>query len=146
MTRCVFRPTMSTVMTLAPHPRSTAANLLRLLAAWLAAIVLVQGISAAQALGLGPLHRHNAASAHDDHRHDGAQRHHHAAVDASVLPAGQDLDFDAAAFALTAALALMAVGAVHRARDPRRHVWRGAPAWAWLTAVTAALRRPPRRA
>ena len=129
-------------MTLAPHPRSTAANLLRLLAAWLAAIVLVQGISAARALGLGPLHLHSTASA--QHRHDGAQRHHHAAVDASVLPAGQDPDFDTAAFALTAALALMAVGTVHRARDPRRHVWRGAPPWAWRTTVPAPALKPPR--
>ena len=45
-------------MYLAPHDRSTAAALLRYLAVWLAMIVFVQGLSAAQALGSGPLHRH----------------------------------------------------------------------------------------
>lgn len=131
-------------MTLALHPRSTAANLLRLLAVWLAAIVLVQGIAAAQALGLGPLHRHSDASARHDHRHDGAQRHHHATVDASVLPAGQDPDFDATAFALTAALALMALGQSRFVSDTRRHVWRAAPTWAWRTAIPAPALKPPR--
>jgi hypothetical protein len=134
---------MRTVMTLAPHPRSTVANLLRLLAAWLAAIVLVQGISAARALGLGPLHRHIDASAQHDHHHGVAERHHHVA-DASVLPAGQDPDFNAAAFALTAALALMALGHARFAADARRHVWRAALAWGWRTIVPALLLRPPK--
>ena len=100
------------VTMLAPHPRSTAAELMRLLAVWLAAIVLVQGVAAAQALGFGPLHRHTAAALHDDHHHhDGAQRHHHAASDGSMLAvAAAEPAFDAAAFALVAALALMALG------------------------------------
>jgi ABC-type nickel/cobalt efflux system permease component RcnA len=148
MTRCVSGPTMRTVMTLAPHPRSTVANLLRLLAVWVAAIVLVQGIGAAQALGRGPLHRHVEASAaqHDDHHHHRvAERHHHATVDASVLPVGQDIDFDAVAFALTAALGLVALGHWRFAADTRRHVWRAALAWAWRTSVPALLLRPPKQ-
>ena len=131
-------------MTLAPHPRSTAANLLRLLAAWLAAIVLVQGFGAARALGLGPLHRHGETAAHPEHRHGQAERHHHTHADAGVLPAGQDLDFNAAAFALTAALALMALGQSRVVSDTRRHVWRAALTWAWCTATPALLHRPPR--
>jgi hypothetical protein len=134
---------MRTVMTLAPHPRSTVANLLRLLAVWLAAIMLVQGIAAAQMLGLGPLHRHSATAADHEHHHGGAQRHHHAA-DAGVLPAGQDPDFNAAAFALTAALALMALGHPRFAADARRHVWRAALPWAWRAIVPALLLRPPK--
>ena len=131
-------------MTLTPHPRSTAANLLRWLAAWLAAIMLMQGIAAAQALGLGPLHRHAAPAAQHDQHHDGAARHHHA-VDASVLPAGQELEFDATAFALTVALALMALGQSRWVSDTRRHVWRAARAWAWRTVTPALLLRPPRQ-
>jgi hypothetical protein len=131
-------------MTFAPRPRSTAADLLRLLAVWLAAIVLLQGIAAAQALGLGPLHRHGQTAAHHEHHHGSAERHHHAHADASVLAAGQDLDFDATAFALTAALALMALGHSRRVSDARRHVWRAAPAWAWRTTTPSLLLRPPR--
>jgi ABC-type nickel/cobalt efflux system permease component RcnA len=131
-------------MTLAPHARSTAADLLRLLAAWLAAIVLVQGIGAAQALGHGPLHRHGETATHHEHHHGSAERHHHAPTDASVLPAGQDLDFDAAAFALTAALALMALGPMRFASGTGRHVWRAALAWTWRTFTPALLRRPPK--
>jgi hypothetical protein len=133
-------------MTLAPHPRSTAADLLRLLAAWLAAIVLVQGIAAALALGHGPLHRHLVVAAPDHHHHDGAERHHHA-LDAGVLTlAAADPAPDEAAFALVAALALLAFAVARLAPDTRRHVWRAAPAWAWLPTLTAPPRRPPRRA
>ncbi len=129
-------------MTLAPHPRSTAASLLRLLAAWLAAIVLVQGFGAAQALGLGPLHRHQHAGA--VHHHDSIERHHHAPADASVLVSAEDPDFNAAAFALTAALALMAIGRARFDAGTRCHVWRAAPAWAWRTSTPALLLRPPK--
>jgi ABC-type nickel/cobalt efflux system permease component RcnA len=131
-------------MTLAPHSRSTAADLLRLVAVWLAAIVLMQGIAAAQALGHGPLHRHADSTAQHERQHHGvAERHHHAA-DVSVLPAGQDPDFNAAAFALTAALALMALGHPRFAADARRHVWRAALPWAWRAFTPALLLRPPK--
>jgi hypothetical protein len=130
----------------APRPRSTAADLLRLAAAWLAAIVLVQGLAAAQALGLGPLHRHRDAAVAHDHRHATAERHHHEAADASVVAeATADAAIDSTAFALTAALALMALGVARRqASDPRRHVWRAAMSWAWRTTVPASPRKPPR--
>jgi hypothetical protein len=132
-------------MTLAPRPHSTAADLLRLLAAWLAAIVLVQGIGAAQALGLGPLHRHGPTATQHEHHHGMAERHHHGRADASVLPAGHDLDFNAAAFALVAAWALMALGQWRWMSDTRRHVWRAALAWAWRTTTPALLLRPPQQ-
>lgn len=131
---------------LAPRPRSTVADLLRLAAAWLAAIVLVQGLAAAQALGAGPLHRHRDGVAAHEHMHATAERHHHHGADASVVAdAATDAAIDGAAFALTAALALMALGvALRHATDPRRHVWRAAVSWAWQTNVPAGLRKPPR--
>ena len=111
-------------MQLSPLPHSTAADLLRVLAGWLVLIFALQGVAAAHALGSGPLHRH-AVSQHatwqgksQTHHHDTAQRHHHASGDASggtsidssvqSTPASTD-GMDAAAFALTAALALLAV-------------------------------------
>lgn len=133
-------------MMLAPRPRSTAADLLRLAAAWLAAIVLLQGLAAAHALGAGPLHRHRDGVAAHEHMHAAVERHHHHAADASVVAdAATDAAIDGAALALTAALALMALGAALRQpNDPRRHVWRAAAPWAWYTTVPAGLRKPPR--
>lgn len=140
---------------LSPRPRSTLTDLLRLAAAWLAAVVLVQGVAAAQALGLGPLHVHRPAeawTADAAHRHhDGAERHVHAAFDADVQLAGPAGDLgegiDGTAFALTAALALMAVGASQRRTDvSRRHVWRAAPAPGWRSTTPALEPKPPRRA
>jgi hypothetical protein len=137
---------MRTVMTLAPHPRSTAANLLRLLAAWLVAIILVQGIAAAQALGLGALHRHVAASAHTPHHHDGAERHHHERFEPSTLRAEPDAALDAAATRLAAALALLVIPAARASADAGQHVFRAAAAWACATWVADTELRPPRRA
>lgn len=135
-------------MMLAPPPRSTAADLVRWLACWLAVIFLVQGLGAAQALGRGPLHRHaesQAAAPH--HHHDAAERHQHGAQDLSVLPVAnaQDDAVDAGAFALVAALSLMAMGIAHARRDTRRHVWRPAPAWAWRAHLPALVLKPPRQ-
>ena len=136
---------------------ATLTDLLRLGACWLAAIVLLQALAAAQALGQGPLHRHREASASVavstvPHAHSAAERHAHAASDADVVPlAGSLLDdaaaaVDHAAFALTAALALMlsALGAI-ATPDRRRHVWRAAAPWGWRPVVPAGPRRPPRR-
>lgn len=141
---------------LSPRPRSTLADLLRLAAAWLMVVVLVQGLAAAHALGLGPLHVHrsngtDATQAAHGH-HDTAERHVHLAFDAGLqLVAGTAGDLgegiDAAAFALTAALALMALGKLPaRPSDSRRHVWRAAPAPGWRSTTPAAALKPPRRA
>ena len=134
-------------MTLAPHPRSTAADLLRLLAVWLAAIVLAQGVAAAQALGHGPLHRHlrDLAVAPGHHHHDGAERHHHADDAGVIALADAQPAFDDAAFALVAALALMTLASARLTSDTRCHVWRATTAWSWLTAVNPPPRKPPRR-
>jgi MYXO-CTERM domain-containing protein len=135
-------------MLLAPRPRSTAGDLVRLLACWLALIVFLQCIGAAQALGRGPLHRHveGSASTHD-HHHDAAERHHHAAQDLSVQVLANDPGetIDTGAFALVAALALMALAVARVWRDRRRHVWRPALAWACSTHIPSTLRKPPRQ-
>jgi len=140
---------------LSPRPRSTVSDLLRLAAAWLAAVVLVQGVAAALALGMGPLHVHRPDGAHapglEQRHHDTAERHVHATFDASAQyfgPAG-DLGegIDGTAFALTAALALMAIGAtLARPADTRRHVWRAAPVPGWRSTTPALALKPPRPA
>ena len=138
-------------MQLSPLPHSTAADLLRVLAGWLVLIFALQGVAAAHALGSGPLHRH-AVSQHatwqgksQTHHHDTAQRHHHASGGTSVqsTPASTD-GMDAAAFALTAALALLAVAGLRTGVDPRSHVLRGSGGWSLCQAWLARLRRPPK--
>ena len=138
---------------LSPRPRSTASDLMRLAAAWLAAVVLVQGVAAALALGMGPLHVHRPDTAREsglEHRHHAtAERHVHAAFDASALFFGPAVDagegVDGTAFALTAALALMAIGAtLARPADTRRHVWRAAPEPGWRSTTPALALKPPR--
>jgi hypothetical protein len=135
----------------APRPHSTAADLVRLLVCWLTAIMLLQGVAAAQALGRGPLHRHSeaanlAVAQHHHHYHGAAERHHHTSGDRGVLPVpSADASFDAAAFAITAALVLMAIATARAAiADPRRHVWRAAALWAWRTTVPVLPLKPPR--
>lgn len=125
---------------LSPRRDSTAADLLRLLAGWLVVVVVLQGLQAARLLAFGPLHRHAGVHAH----HDGAERHWHAPAEAAV-PADGAADWDAGAFALTAALALMALGVARSAPDARRHVWRAAPAWALACSTAPPPERPPRR-
>lgn len=132
-------------MTLAPHPRSTAADLMRLLAVWLAAIVLVQGIGAAQALGHGPLHRHLVAAPEHHHHHDGAERHHHADDVGMLTLVAADPALDEAAFALVAALMLLALGLGLNVLLAHGHVLRAASSWARRNHVTAPLLKPPRR-
>ncbi|MEO5771849.1 MAG: hypothetical protein ABIQ29_07250 [Burkholderiaceae bacterium] len=138
-------------MTLSPHVRSTAAALLRWFATWLALIVLVQGLAAADARGSGPLHHHrqSGVAMQQGHHHDGAERHHHSAENAqgsAVAVAETEPSVESGAFAITAALALMAlVGWRIHARTPRT-VLRPAPAWAWRTNLPATPRKPPRPA
>jgi hypothetical protein len=130
----------------APRPSSTAADLMRLLAVWLAAILLVQGLAAGLALGAGPLHRHGSAAvrAHDQlHQHDGAERHHHRTDDASVVAQAEPA-LDASALALVAALALMAFSILRFALAAQRPVWAAAMQRFWRSAVPAPPRKPPR--
>lgn len=141
-------------MTLAPHRRSAAAELLRVVAVWLAVTVLLQGFAAARALGLGPLHRHHeqlapghAVLAHR-HQHDGAERHHHDRVAHDVSPVDWlEQGLDDAAFALTAALALMVSGSVAVARMAApRLVWCPAESWAFCSRTPDRPLKPPRLA
>lgn len=146
---------------------SRASSLLQVLASYLCLILVVQGWAAAAALGAGPLHRHAPAPpvllappappvllaplafSHHGHAHAHATgaRHHHAAADRSVAheadPAGA---FDAVAFALTSALALLALDTPRAPAERRRqhHVLQATPAWAAKLAQLAQPYRPPR--
>jgi hypothetical protein len=95
------------------RPHSTAGDLLRLAALWLAAILIVQGVAAAVALGAGPLHHHrqrqHLPTDTHAHAHAAGERHHHAAGDAAVVAeADPAASWSDAAGALLAALALLA--------------------------------------
>jgi ABC-type nickel/cobalt efflux system permease component RcnA len=143
-------------MLLSPRRASTCADLLRLLAMWMAAVLLAQGCAAATARGEGPRHVHRAAAAYDlwahahhhhhHHHHDGAERHHHVVNDASVLASPGDAmnDADAAALALAAAFALLALPAGRAASSVDGRVWHTAPGWALNAASLARLTKPPR--
>ena len=127
-------------------------TVLKVLASYLVAILLLQGLAAAFALGAGPLHRHQSAPAataarlfsHHDHFHASNQRHHHATGDGTVAAdAAAQEAADAAALALTAALSLLAVQTPQaRAANPS-HVLHAAPPWFWHTVLTLPLMRPP---
>lgn len=129
---------------LSPRRDTTAADLLRWMAGWLVVVVALQGLQAARLLAFGPLHRHDAVHGHA--AHTGQQRHWHAAADAAIPADGAAADWDAAAFALTAALALMALGLARGGADRRRHVWRAASPWALAVTHAPPPERPPRPA
>jgi hypothetical protein len=141
-------------MNLSPRHHSTLGDLLRLLAVWIAVVVLVQGFAAAWARTEGPLHRHRAEGtasllAHRQH-HSEAQRHYHAGADASVLSAAADAalqeGLDAAASALAAAFALLATALALRPAGSPGRVWHAALAWANQGTTVEPLLKPPRRA
>jgi hypothetical protein len=135
-------------MMLSARPESTAADLMRLVCAWLAACLLVQGLAAGLTLGAGPLHRHaapNSARADDaHHHHDGAERHHHRADDGSVIEDAAPA-LDHAALALVAALALLAFATMRATSDPRRHARPQALPAVWRSTTPVPLLRPPQR-
>lgn len=148
-------------MLLAPRPDTTTADLLRLLAFWLMLVLAAQGVAAAWALAQGPLHRHRegaavAAVVHDrghlPHRHGqhaAGQRHHHAWDDRSVQIERGPADIDSAAFALTAALSLLALAAAGLWRgggEARRHVRRAVEPRQATSVDLPFWLRPPRRA
>lgn len=112
----------SAMTMLSPRPRSTAADLMRLLAVWLAAILFAQGFGAALALGEGPLHRHREGGPAHAHAHATGERHHHAAGDRSVIADADIADaLEAAGAALACALGLLALAASRFWADGRRH-------------------------
>ena len=139
-------------MTPTRRPPPYTPYLLKVLASYLAVIVLVQALSAAFALGAGPLHRHRPVPGsmagvlflHHDHAHATGQRHHHAAHDTTVAPdAAEQEAADAARLALTAALSLLALHTPRTTPDLRSHVMLAAPGWSWQTVSTVPLYRPP---
>jgi hypothetical protein len=138
-----------------PTRPATASEWLRVVAAYLAVILALQGLAAAWALGSGPTHRHRElpgtaarllSHAEQQHRdwHATGVHHQHAAADASVLPAADEDSLNTLAFALTAALALMAFGLVLPRPARAGAVWQAAPGWAWRTGLLQALFKPPR--
>jgi hypothetical protein len=111
-------------MLTAARPRSTAADLLRLLAIWMAVILCAQGAAAAWALGAGPRHHHRPAAPEQGHVHAHAEseRHHHAGEDPSVVADADAAEaLEAAARALAAALSHLAPGGAHHWADGRSH-------------------------
>jgi len=129
------------------------ADLARVLACWLAVILLAQGLAALQTLVRGPAHRHVAASpapewaptAHPTTHalsHALGEAHHHAADEVAV-PAGTEAGLDAAACVLMAALAALAVSygwAASTTRGGRAM----SVAWALAENEPPPPRRPPR--
>lgn len=129
---------------------------MKLLASYLVAVLLLQGLAAAFALGAGPLHRHRGAPTSTavalfshaemraEHHHGNSQRHHHSPGDSTVaLDAAAQEAADSAALALTAALSLLAVQTPRIQADNRSHVQHAAPLWFWHTVLTLPLARPP---
>ena len=133
-------------MLLSPTRRSTAADLLRLAACWLAVILLVQGLQGAINLGTGPRHAHDALAVRAmAHRHDSYERHHHTVDDRSLRTDGSADDaLDSVAFALAAALALMVLASTRRTAGDGRHVLRATAVASWRSAFAPPRRRPPR--
>ena len=140
-------------MLLSPRRDSTFADLLRLVAVWIAVIVLVQGCAAVFARASGPAHEHRRDSrsglfAHR-HHHDESARHHHAAGDSTVIAratAAAEEGLDATTAALVAAFALMLLGRIFRASSQATHAWRAALARCPRSTSLEPLLKPPRPA
>lgn len=151
-----------------PRTRPATRSLLRVLAGYVAAILLVQALAAAMALGAGPAHQHRAHGqaqptaapslavvvfSHRDllhaQAHASGERHHHAVGDHSVVhdrTAPEALDL--AAQALGSALALLALdngAGVAASANGHRHVLRAAPGWAGTSVTPDGPYRPPRQ-
>ncbi len=143
-----------------------ASALLRLVAIYVACLLAWQGLAAAIALGQGPLHRHRTAVASvvapllqhgradvhahaDAHAHADNRRHLHASHDASVVhmaaSAGEEAP-DLLAFALTSAMALLALGSRAVRQATHSAVMCPHRPWALKPAPAALPFRPPRAA
>jgi hypothetical protein len=138
---------------------STARDLARLLLGWLAAIVFVQALAAAQGVVQGPLHRHvpaqrtgpsfaSLAFAHaeaEGHVHVGWARHLHVGADAATAVVQDDeQSLGATAAAALAAMAAVLIGIGAFTPDRRRHVMRASPGWNLACACLLPPERPPR--
>lgn len=136
-------------MNLSPRTCSRLADLLRILATWLAVVLVMQGFQGARALGAGPQHTHRADVGHAAqraHSHGGLERHYHELGDPSVQrvgPADEGLP-DATSLALTLAMALMAFAAHRQGVARTEHLLHEAQLWFCCSVVAPPLRRPPR--
>ena len=139
-------------MTRPRPPRRPAADAARLVAVYVALILLWQCIAAAAALGAGPLHRHistapslsAAVFSHHAQAHLSGQRHVHAPTDSSVVALPAEDTPDLLAFALTSALALLALDSPRPSAHAIGAVQCAALAWACTTARASLPFRPPR--
>jgi hypothetical protein len=133
-----------------PSDCSNIRSLARLLAGWMAVIVLLQGLAAACAIVIGPQHRHAAAAkgVAIEHVHDGAQRHHHRIDDMSVLHEGAPLDtgeLAAAGTVLLCAFSAVLTSALVWSGSAPRHVGSATALWAPTSRHVAPPKRPPRQ-
>ncbi len=135
-----------------------ARDLARLLASWVAAIVLVQAMASAVGAVQGPRHVHASAAAFsslfvhatadahavDHHDHGGWARHVHTSPtpDPSLPDDAQDLGA-AASLVLAAMVALGAVRSELRIAEAG-HVLRASTAWSLITHAAPFPERPPR--
>ena len=127
---------------------STRADLARLLAGWLVAVLLLQGQAALLALVHGPAHRHVATSlgAADPAHWEAHQRTqaHHPGAEAGVVPADAEAALDAAACVLAAALAPLAVAYGWVPPVALTSRLGATAAWAFVDSITSPPRKPPR--
>ena len=139
-------------MTRPRPPRRPVEDAARLVAVYVALILLWQCIAAAAALGAGPLHRHvgtapslaAAVFSHHAQAHLTGQRHVHAPGDSSVVAVPAEDTPDLLAFALTSALALLALDSPRPLAQASGTVLCAALGWACTTARTSLPFRPPR--
>lgn len=126
-----------------------ARDAIRLLASWLAVIVLVQAMASALGLVQGPRHLHvqarSVAMAHEhSHDHGGWDRHVHrsSVPGATLYDDAQELG--AAAGAVLSAM--VALGPWHHGvvASEARHVMCAATAWSCITHAATLPERPPR--
>lgn len=153
-------------MSLLVAPSAFARDLARLLAGWLAAIVLVQAMASAIGAVQGPRHQHVRPAAavfvhaadHDHDEHD--LDHHHEAEHASqggwarhvhdtASADGTVVADDAQQLGAAAGLVLASMVALGLARAlcpsaAARHVMRARAAWSWRTHWVALQDRPPK--
>jgi hypothetical protein len=136
-------------MILSPTRTSRLARWLRLAAACLVAVLVMQALQGAMDLGAGPRHLHRpdgVGQSAQGHVHLDFQRHHHVATDPSlwVVDPADTGSVDAAAAALVMALTLMAFGARPRMAAAVRHVLQAARPWFWRSLDMPPRLRPPR--
>ncbi|HEY0821362.1 MAG TPA: hypothetical protein VGD46_21465 [Rhizobacter sp.] len=128
-----------------------ARDAIRLLAAWVAFIVLVQAMASALGLVQGSRHLHLAGGGHaaahhdhhDHHTHEGWERHVHASPAPGAMLVDEAQELGALAGAVLSAM--VALGPWSALPDASRagHVMRAAAVWTCTTRAAPMPDRPP---